>query len=397
MSLSIMQGCRLTSGKNRVFLIIALLVVGAFTLGCKSDVSKDSIIPSIVEQNGIKIALLADGCFWCAESDLEKVEGVLNVISGYAGGNTENPTYENYEAGGHREVVWVEYDSSIVSFGNLVENILKHGDPTDSKGSFGDRGEQYAPAIYFETEEEKEVALNVISAIDEMKVYPSKINIAILPVTKFYPAEDYHQDYAKKNPLRYGYYRERSGRDAFIEKYWRGEENEFTASESSMPKPDPISVMYRKWESFQKPSDDELRLKLSALEFEVTQNGGTERPFDNEFDSYKRSGIYVDKVSGEPLFSSIDKFDSGTGWPSFVRPITPNALTLLEDNTFFTKRTELRSRYGDSHLGHVFDDGPQEQGGLRYCINSAALDFIPIEEMNEKGYGDFIPKFQESS
>lgn len=332
-----------------------------------------------------KTALFANGCFWCVEHDLMKVVGVLDVVSGYAGGSTENPTYENYAEGGHREVVLVTYDSTVVSYANLVEHILKHGDPTDADGSFGDRGVQYAPAIYVETETERGDASRVISAMDETKIFAAPLPIVVMPLVQFWAAEEYHQDYAEKNPLRYKYYRGGSGRDAFIQKYWNGKENEFTLTTMSSSTQNKNS-----WNSFKKPSDEELRQKLTSIQYEVTQKEGTERPFENAYDKHSAPGIYVDIVSGEPLFLSTDKYDSETGWPSFVKPVSPDAVVFKEDKYFFTTRTEVRSRYADAHLGHVFPDGPVDRGGMRYCMNSAALRFVPKADMEREGYGEYV-------
>jgi peptide methionine sulfoxide reductase msrA/msrB len=336
-------------------------------------------------------ALFANGCFWCVEHDLEKVPGVLGVVSGYAGGTTDNPTYENYHDGGHREVVEVTYNPQIVSYGNLVEHIIKHGDPTDAGGSFYDRGEYYAPAIYYKTAEEKELALAIINAVDEIKVFKEPLPLVVLAAVPFWPAEDYHQDYSKKNPIRYSYYRSGSGRTKYIESVWGSEVGTFTIS-NNLNKPkamDDKKVQYTSdsWNGFVKPTKEELKAKLSPLAYEVTQEESTERAGTSEHDKNYEEGIYVDIVSGEPLFLSRDKYDSGTGWPSFVKPISAEVVTLHEDKRLFSTRTEVRSRYADSHLGHVFPDGPGDRGGMRYCMNGAALRFILKADMEKEGYG----------
>lgn len=332
-------------------------------------------------------AILAGGCFWCVESDFEKLPGVLDVVSGYSGGATANPDYKKYAQGGHREVVEVTYDTNKLSFANLVEYLTKHADVTDATGSFYDRGEQYAPAVYYASEPEKKSAEKVITDINALRVYEKPLALKVLPRATFYPAEDFHQDYYKNNSLRYQYYRNASGRDVFIQKYWGDKAGVFSVSTIISSK---NMTNISKWESFIKPSEAELRAKLSPLQYDVTQGEGTERAFSNEYDTNKALGIYVDIVSGEPLYSSKDKFDSGTGWPSFVKPISADAVTLRVDKGLFTTRTEVRSRYADSHLGHVFDDGPSDRGGKRYCMNSAALRFVPVEKMVEDGYGEYI-------
>jgi len=335
-----------------------------------------------------KTALFADGCFWCVEHDLEAVVGVLDVVSGYAGGTTKNPTYTDYAAGGHREVVLVTYDANIVTYGNLVEHIIKHGDPTDTTGSFNDRGPAYAPAIFYENETEKNEAFRVIKAIDALHVFPDPLPLAVLPRVEFWPAEEYHQDYAKKNPVRYTYYRTGSGRTAYIKERWGDSAETFVVSPlpSTEATNTPVTSKEGSWSTYIKPSETALRAILTPLQYEVTQEEGTETPHSNLYDKNSAEGIYVDIVSGEPLYASKDKYDSGTGWPSFVRPIADDAVVLKEDTTFFTKRTEVRSRYADSHLGHVFDDGPKDRGGKRYCMNSAAMRFIAKADMEKEGY-----------
>jgi peptide methionine sulfoxide reductase msrA/msrB len=351
------------------------------------------VLPVVTDVKTTATAQFANGCFWCVEHDLEKVAGVLEVISGYAGGTTKNPTYENYSAGGHREVVQVTYDPRVVSYANLVEHIIKHGDPTDDAGSFYDRGVSYSPAIYFATGEEATIAASVISAIEAAKKYDTALTIPVLPVAEFFPAEEYHQDYAKKNPIRYSYYRAASGRTKFYEKVWKGEANTFSFSNApSMVRASvrdtetKVSFTPTSWTSFVKPSDDQLRTALSDIAYRVTQEDATERSGTSPLDKEYSRGIYVDVVSGEPLFLSKDKFDSGTGWPSFVKPIRADVVTRHEDKKLFSTRTEVRSRYADSHLGHVFTDGPADRGGLRYCMNGAALRFIPESSMAAEGY-----------
>ncbi len=337
-----------------------------------------------------KLALLADGCFWCVEHDLAEVKGVSNVVSGYAGGTGENPMYENYVTKGFKEVVLVTYNPQIVSYANLVEHIIKHGDPTDAGGSFHDRGLQYAPAIYYENDAEKAEAKRVIKAIDILHVFPKPLPIAVLPTVKFYPAEEYHQDYAVKNPVRYNYYRTGSGRSAFIESTWGERAAKFeilpATNVSLVTKNEVTQYNAMSWNDFKKPTPEELKTRLTAEQYKVTQENGTESPHTNAYDKNYEEGIYVDIVSGEPLYFSKDKFDSGTGWPSFVKPISDEVITLKEDKGLFTSRTEVRSKHADSHVGHVFSDGPKERGGKRYCMNSAAMRFIAKANMEKEGY-----------
>lgn len=333
-----------------------------------------------------KTAIFGGGCFWCTESDFEKLSGVVEAVSGYTGGTNANPTYSDYAEGGHREVVEVGYDPTQVSYENLVLYLIKHSDPTDGEGSFHDRGQQYAPAVYYANDAERQAAEKVFAEVNAKKVYEKPLAVALLPRVKFWPAEEYHQDYSKKNPLRYNYYRRASGRDAFIEAHWGKDTAVPSVTTSSAIAVDPT----KPWTNYHKPAEAELRLLLTPVQYNVTQEKGTEHPFENEYDTNKAAGIYVDILSGEPLYSSRDKFDSGTGWPSFVKPITPDAVTLHEDNTFFTTRSEVRSRYADSHLGHVFDDGPKDRGGKRYCMNSASLRFVAKADMVAKGYGGYL-------
>lgn len=375
------------------FVVLIFLIRNYFSNSLNTNISANRL-PVDTSQSTTSTAIIANGCFWCVEHDLEKIDGVLEVVSGYAGGTGDSPTYENYAELGHREVVLVTYDSSRVSFANLVEHIIKHGDPTDDSGSFFDRGQQYAPAIYVADTNERTIAESVIASTTALQIFAKPLALKILPRVPFFPAEAYHQDYAQKNPIRYGYFRNGSGRDAFIRKYWGDTADQFTItatllSHSSAVEPSKVSV--EKWHSFVKPSDEDLRKMLTPEQYSVTQKEGTEPPHRNLYDKNYAIGIYVDVVSGEPLFLSRDKYDSQTGWPSFVKPISPDAIVLKEDKSLFSTRTEVRSHIADSHLGHVFDDGPSDRGGKRYCMNSAALRFVSLEDMERSGYGSYAP------
>ncbi len=316
-------------------------------------------IETLIKEKNLSEIYLAGGCFWGVEEYMARIPGVYESISGYANGDTENPSYEDviYKKTGHAETVRVVYDSNQVSLEELLEKFFQVVDPTSLNQQGNDKGIQYRSGVYYINEEDKDVIDRAILALENE--YEDEIVVETIPLENFYKAEEYHQDYLKKNPNGY----------CHIDLGKADEEPEIN------------------FDLYTTPSDSELKQTLSDLEYDVTQNAATEKAFSSELNDNKAAGIYVDIVTGEPLFLSNDKYDSGSGWPSFTKPISDEVIIENEDNSFFMKRTEVKSKVGDTHLGHVFDDGPKEDGGLRYCINGASLKFIPYEEMELLGYG----------
>lgn len=310
---------------------------------------------------------LAGGCFWGVEAYFKRIPGVLDAVSGYANGTTEQPSYEDviYRKTGHAETVKVSYDPEQISLTQLLQHYFRIIDPTTLNRQGNDRGTQYRSGIYSGDPAEHEV---IAHALEQLQLsYKQPVVVENLPLEHFYPAEEYHQDYLLKNPNGYCHI-------------------DLSLAEIPLEEEQPL---------YSKPDDETLRRTLTPLQYQVTQQDGTERAYTHEYDRLYEPGIYVDIVSQEPLFSSSDKYDAGCGWPSFVKPIAANVVTEHIDSSFNMHRIEVRSRYADSHLGHVFPDGPRERGGKRYCINGASLEFIPLADMEARGYGRWIDSIKE--
>lgn len=313
-----------------------------------------------------ELATFAGGCFWCMVSPFDEQPGIKQVISGYIGGHTENPTYEEVcsNTTGHFEAVQITFNPSAISYKKLLDLFWQQIDPTDAGGQFNDRGQSYRTAIFYHNTSQREQAEASKANLSASGRFQNPIVTEILSAGPFYPAEEKYQYYYKKNSFHYNFYMEGSGRARFIRENWKN-----------------------------RKSDEQLRRELTPIQYEVTRNNATEPPFQNEYWDHTEEGIYVDIISGEPLFSSKDKYDAGCGWPSFTKPLRRSEIEERFDTSNGMRRIEVRSKTSDSHLGHVFDDGP-EPDRARYCINSAALRFVHKNKLQEEGYGQFVRLFE---
>lgn len=321
------------------------------------------------ENKNLREIYFAGGCFWGVEKYFSAVTGIIETEVGYANGRTENPSYEEVcrQGTGHAEAVKILYDPEIISLPYLLELFYDVVDPTAKNRQGNDVGVQYRSGIYYV--DEKDVPMIETSLVRLQGKYKTTLAIELLPLNNYYKAEEYHQRYLDKNPGGYCHI----GKEKFVK------------AKNAKEK---VGKYFAK-------SKEELKNSLTKMQYNVTQNNATEPPFLNEYHNSKKEGIYVDVTTGEPLYSSKDKFDSGCGWPSFSKPLKAEAIKELKDGTHGMLRTEVRSALGDAHLGHIFEDGPLEKGGLRYCINSASLKFIPKEKMEEEGYGEYLPLFDD--
>ena len=346
---------------TKTFLILTALFGGlqsSLTYADNPTSSKEQKMTMESKQEQ-RIIYLAGGCFWGLEAYMERIQGVTDAVSGYANGKGDTTNYQLLHATDHAETVKVTYDPNKISLDKLLQYYFRVIDPTSINKQGNDRGRQYRTGIYYQDGADKAVIEQALAQLQTK--YKKPVQIEVQPLKNYIVAEEYHQDDLKKNPNGYCHIDITKADEPLIDE-----------------------------KDYPKPSDAELKAKLTPLQYSVTQNKHTERSFSNEYWDNFQPGIYVDITTGEPVFSSNDKFESGCGWPSFTKPIAKEVVHYQTDNSFNMQRTEVLSRAGNAHLGHVFDDGPKDKGGLRYCINSASIKFIPLAEMEKAGYGYLI-------
>ncbi len=383
----------------KIIYVLMLVISLSLFIGCKrdsssfaNDINSESEYTAVVNKDmkyedfskdKYDTIILAGGCFWGVEKYFQYIDGVLFTDVGYVNSKTANPTYKDVTSGTSdaSEGVRIIYDPKVVSLDFILSMYVKVIDPTSLNKQGNDVGRQYRTGIYYDSDSEKKIAEKFIKKIS--KDYKEPIAIEVMPVNNYYEAEDYHQDYLDKNPNGYCHIGKAEFEDA----------KEAKDNISSKIGDDEVSSEASK--EYIVPSDEELKSKLTKLQYDVTQNNKTEQPFKNEYWDNKEEGIYVDVTSGEPLFLSKDKFDSSSGWPSFSKPIDKDLITGSVDKSFGMERTEVKSSGSNSHLGHLFDDGPKDSGGMRYCINSASLRFIPKSKMVSEGYGYLLNQVSE--
>lgn len=353
--------------KKFIYLWILIIVVSSLLVSCVTNTTPIKEVVNVKLEDVVerKEIYLAGGCFWGVEEFFKRTDGIADTDVGYANGLTENPTYEqvSHDDTGHAETVKIVYDNTLTNLNTILSKFFLIIDPTSQNKQGNDVGDQYRTGVYFVDAEDEQIIKDYIALKQDQ--YDKAIVVEVLPLDNYYTAEDYHQDYLSVNPNGYCH-----------------------IDLSLADKPYKVDIDP---DFYTKLTDEEMKEYLTETQYSVTQKNGTETPYENEYWDNHEPGIYVDITSGEPLFISTDKFDSGCGWPSFTRPIDENVIIVKGDGSFGMERTEVRSRVGDAHLGHVFEDGPIEDGGLRYCINSAALRFVPLNEMEIEGYVDFIP------
>lgn len=343
--------------------VIIFLTVGCTKLNSNRKGEKKQMKTDVSQVKNKGEIYLAGGCFWGVEGYFSKIDGIVDTTVGYANGSSENTDYHSIKSTDHAETVKIIFDKDKINLNEILHHYFRIINPTSVNKQGGDSGKQYRTGIYYLNDEDKNIIEKFIS--EQKPKFDKPIAVEVETLKNFVVAEEYHQDYLQKNPGGYCHI-------------------DLNLADKPLDN-------IKKINPYKKPSEKEIKEKLSDLQYKVTQNSATERPFSSEYDKFNEKGIYVDIVTGEPLFSSKDKYDAGCGWPSFTKPIDEN-INYFKDSTLGLERVEVKSKSGDSHLGHVFDDGPKDKGGKRYCINGAALKFIPLSEMEKEGYGEYIDK-----